>query len=123
MRRRARSQKVEKPAPRQLPGGVIVFSAYPKRVENVPLEYQAAVYAKNKREQVEKQDAKNRLQRDKLRSTLKALKLKLRIVPMGAERSEIEKEIEAQEKAIRKIPKPKSKWSPVLSGSFESRYR
>lgn len=123
MRRRARSQKVDKPAPQQLSDGVIVFTAYPKRVEDVPLEYQAAVYAKNKREQMAKQDAKIRIQRDNLRSTLKVLKLKLRSVPIGAGRSEIEKEIEAQEKAIRKIPKPKRKWSPVLSGSFESRHR
>ncbi len=103
-----------------LADGTIVFSAFPKRVEDVPLEYQAAVYAKNRREQDAKQAIKARAQLDGLRADLKALKIKLRATPVGTARSELEKEIKAKERAIRKAPKPKRKWSPVLSGSFET---
>ena len=122
MSRRAPSQNISKPATvaKVLADGMVVFAAYPKRVEDVPLEYQAAVYARNQREQDVKQDTKFRAQLDGLRSDLKALKLKLCDAPIGIARTDLEKEIKTKKKTIRKAPKPKRKWSPVLSGSFEA---
>lgn len=100
--------------------GTVVFSAYPKRLEDVPLEYQAAVYAKKQRDKLAKQDVQKRAQLERLRATVKALKEKLRGVHVESARAELEKEIAAHEKAIRKAPRPRRKWSPILSGSFES---
>lgn len=122
MSRRASSTKVGKqPTERYvLADGAVVFSTYPKRVEDAPLEYQAAVYAKNQREQYVKQAAKVSAQLNGLRSDLKVLNLKLRDVPIGTALTDLEKEIKAKEKSIRKAPKPKRKWSPLLTGSFEA---
>lgn len=122
MSRRASSKTAGRPPAERkvLADGTVVFATYPKRVEDVPLEYQAAVYARNQRERDAKQAAKARAQLDGLRLDLKALKLKLRDAPIGTVRTDLEKEIKAKEKTIRKSPKPKRKWSPVLSGSFEA---
>lgn len=122
MSRRASSQRVGKPSTERkvLADGTVVFSSYPKRMEEVPPEYRAAVYAKKQRERDAKQAAEARAQLEGLRSDLKALKLKLRDVPIGVARTDLEKEIKAKEKSIRRAPKPKRKWSPVLSGSFEA---
>jgi hypothetical protein len=99
--------------------GAVVFSAYPKRLKDVPLEYQAAVFAKKQRDKLTKQDVQKRTQLEKLNATVKALKERLRGVRVESTRTELEKEIAAHEKAIKKAPKPRRKWSPTLSGSFE----
>ncbi|WP_153160031.1 hypothetical protein [Zoogloea sp. 1C4] len=100
--------------------GTVVFSAYPKRLEDVPLEYQAAVYAKKQRDRLAKQDVQKRTQLEKLRATVKALKEKLRSVRVESARAELEREIATHQKAMRKTPKSRRKWSPILSGSFEA---
>lgn len=100
--------------------GTVVFSTAPKRLEDVPLEYQAAVYAKMEREKLAKQDAKRRTQLQTLRASVKALKVKLRNTHVESARIDLEKEIAAHEKAMKKAPKPKRKWSLILPGSFES---
>lgn len=88
------------------------FSSYPKQLNGVPLEYQAAVYAKQTQLEM------NNLHKN--RTELKTLKEKLRITQSETERVELQKKISSKEKAIRKAPKPMSKWSPLLPGSFES---
>ena len=104
----------------QLSENVVVYSSYPQRVEDVPVEYQAAVYAKNQRKQDAQREAKERLRLDAFRSELRVLKAKLRDFPGGPERLKLDKEIRAKEKSIKKAPKPRGKWSPVFAGSFES---
>lgn len=122
MSTRAHNQKSRKSAAEKTAtaDGTVVFSAYPKRLEDVPLEYQAAVYAKKQRDKLANQDVQKRTHLEKLRATVKALKEKLRDVHFESESAKLEKEIAALEKAIRKAPKPRRKWSPILSGSFEA---
>lgn len=96
------------------------FSAYPKSLNGVPLEYQAAVYAKQLRERQTEKRNQRKINRKKLRSELHLLKEKLHLAQSEAARIELIKEIASKEKAIQKAPKAKRGWSPVLSGSFES---
>jgi len=100
--------------------GTVVFSTVPKRLEDVPLEYQAAVYAKKQRDKRAKQNAERQAQLQALRAKLRILKEKLRSTHVESARAELEKEIAAHEKAIKKTTKPRRGWSQVLSGSFES---
>lgn len=97
-----------------------VFSSYPKRLDEVPPEYQAAVYAKQLRERQAEKDKQRKSGLNKLRTELNSLREKLRLAQSEAGRIELRTEIASKEKAIRKAPKPKRGWSPVLSGSFES---
>ena len=90
------------------------------KLKGVPLKYQASVYAKMEREKYAQQDIKKREQMQSLRSATKKLKEELRKTVTTSVRAELERKIAACEKAIRNAPKPKRKWSPVLSGSFES---
>lgn len=98
----------------------LVFSNYPKSVQSVPIEYQAAVYAKNERERNAKREAKEKLRLDTLRHELQALKAKIRSELTEPDRIKLEKEIKNKERSIKKTPKPRRKWSPVFAGSFES---
>lgn len=97
-----------------------VFSAYPKNLSGVPLEYQAAVYAKQLRERQTKKDNQRKSSLNQLRDELRSLKEKLRLTQSEPGRIELKKEIASKEKTIRKAPKPKRGWSPVLSGSYGS---
>lgn len=101
--------------------GTVVFSHAPTRLEDVPLEYQASLYAKKERERRVKNDVKKKKKLDELKSQLKTLKAKLCKATITQNRTEIENEITALEKAIKKSPRPKHKWSPMLPGSFESK--
>jgi len=100
---------------------LVVFSHTPKRLEDVPLEYQASLYAKRERARIVKSEAKKKKKLDDLKVQLKTLKEKLRAATVSPNKSELEKEITAMEKTIKKAPRPRRKWSPVLSGSFESK--
>jgi hypothetical protein len=97
-----------------------VFSAYPNNLRGVPLEYQAAVYAKQLRERQTEKDNQRKSNLNKFRTELQSLKEKLRLAQSETARIELRKEIASKEKTIRKAPKPKRGWSPILSGSFES---
>lgn len=101
--------------------GTVLFSRAPKRLEDVPLEYQASLYAKKERERIVKNDAKKKKKLDDLKTQLKTLKEKLRNATVTAIRAELEKEIVTLQKDIKKVPRPRRKWSPVLPGSFESK--
>ena len=101
--------------------GTIIFSSSPKRLEDVPLEYQASLYAKKQRFAIVKADAKKKRNLDGLKAQLKGLKERLRNTTVTSGKEALKKEIMALEKTIKKAPKPKRKWSPVLSGSFESK--
>jgi len=91
-----------------------------KKLKDVPLEYQASVYAKMEREKRAQQDIKRREQVQNLKSTAKKLKEELRKAAAAPVRVELERKILACDKAIKNSPKPRRKWSPILSGSFES---
>lgn len=97
-----------------------IFSAYPKRLEDVPSEYRAAVYARNVQARKAKRDEKLAQDFKRLQSELKSLKDKLRRTKTESEKESIRREISALEKTIRKAPKIGRRWSPVLPGSFES---
>jgi hypothetical protein len=56
----------------------------------------------------------------KHRSLLKSLEKKLQEEKSKESRATILKEIEIQKKIVKQAPRPKRKWSPILSGSFES---
>jgi hypothetical protein len=90
------------------------------QLKDVPLEYQASVYSKMEREKRAHQDIKRREQLQTLRSTLIKLKEELRKTLTTSVRVELERKISACKKAIKNAPKPRRKWSPILSGSFES---
>ena len=91
-----------------------------KQLKIVPLEYQASVYAKMEREKRAQQDIKRREQLQTLKSTAKKLKEELRKTDTISVRVELERKISACDRAIKKAPKPRRSWSPILSGSFES---
>lgn len=91
-----------------------------KQLKDVPLEYQASVYAKMEREKHAQQDIKRREQLQTLKSTTKKLKEELRKTLTASVRVELERKISACDKAIKNAPKPRRKWSLILSGSFES---
>src|SRR5690606_35591596 len=95
--------------------GTIIFSSLPRRLEDVPLEYQASLYAKKQRFGIVKADAKKKRNLDGLKAHLKVLKERLRNAAVTSAKEALRKEILALEKAIKKAPKPKRKWSPVLS--------
>lgn len=91
-----------------------------KQLKGVPLEYQASVYAKMEREKRAQQDIKKQEQLQTLKSTAKKLKEELRETVTASVRVELERKISACDKAIKNAPKPRRRWSPILSGSFES---
>ena len=86
----------------------------------VPLEYQASVYAKQAKLLRVKSEENQRKNLQKLRAHLKGLKEKLGTPHTQLTLDHLKNEIESAEKAIKKAPRPKSNWSPVLRGSFES---
>ncbi|WP_036302799.1 hypothetical protein [Methylotenera sp. L2L1] len=91
-----------------------------KQLKSIPLEYQASVYAKMEREKRAQQDIKRLEQLQTLKSTSKKLKEELRKAVTASVRVVLERKISACDKAIKKAPKPRCKWSPILPGSFES---
>jgi len=91
-----------------------------EKLKDVPLEYQASVYAKIEREKRAQQDIKRREHLENLKSTVKKLNEELSKTVAASVRVELERKILACNKAIKSAPKPKRKWSPILSGSFES---
>lgn len=97
-----------------------IFTAYPKRLEDIPAEYRAAVYARNLQVRKAKRDEKITQDLKRLQSELKSLKYKLRITKTESEKESIRREISALEKTIKRAPKIGRKWSPFLPGSFES---
>ena len=86
----------------------------------MPLEYQASVYAKETKLRHQKRKDKNRESLLKLRAQLKALKEKLKTTLSEDLRTKLLKETSALEKEIKKAPRPKRQWSPILPGSFEA---
>ena len=104
-----------------MPDGTVLFSRMPTRLEDVPVQYQASVYATNERERRAKNDEKKKKNLDLFRAQLKTLKGKLLNATTTSNLTEQQKEIAALEKAIKKAPKAKRKWSPILSGSFEAK--
>jgi hypothetical protein len=91
-----------------------------KKLASVPLEYQACVYAKETKLRHKKKQDKNRENMLKLRSQLKSLKEKLKATHSEELRTKLLKETAALEKSIKKAPRPKRQWSPILPGSFEA---
>lgn len=91
-----------------------------KKLAAVPLEYQASVYAKEIKLQFQKNQDKDRENLLRLRSQIKVLKEKLKATYSEELRAKLIKEIESLEKAIKKAPRPKRQWSPIIPGSFES---
>ncbi|WP_199053946.1 hypothetical protein [Aquitalea sp. ASV15] len=104
-----------------MPDGTVLFSSSPSRLGDVPLEYQASLYAKKERERAAKNDVKNKKKLDDLKSQLKIMKELLRNSTTSPNQAELVKKIAALEKAIKKVPKPKRRWSPILPGSFGSK--
>jgi hypothetical protein len=96
---------------------------FAKKLALVPLEYQASVYAKEMklRRQEKQTEHKNNL--TELRNSLKSLEEKFRKTESSDSRAILLKQIEAQKELIKRAPRPRRKWSPILSGSFESNSR
>lgn len=91
-----------------------------KKLASVPLEYQASVYATETKLRNQKKKDKNREYLLKLKAELKALKVKLNVTHCEDLRTKLLKETLALEKEIKKAPRPKRQWSPIIAGSFES---
>jgi hypothetical protein len=91
-----------------------------KKLASVPLEYQASVYAKETKLRNQKRQDKNRESLLKLRAQVEALKEKLKATHIEELRTKLIKETSALEKEIKRAPRPKRQWSPILSGSFEA---
>ncbi|WP_155419392.1 hypothetical protein [Chromobacterium subtsugae] len=104
-----------------MPDGTVLFSSPPTLLADVPLEYQASLYAKKERERTVKNDAKKKKKLDDLKTQLKVMKEELRNATIASKQAELVNQIAALEKTIKKVPKPRRKWSPVLPGSFGSK--
>lgn len=91
-----------------------------KKMAAVPLEYQASVYAKELKSLQSKSQEKKQKKLQELRTELKILKEKLHSAQSEEAHIQVKKDIQAKEQAIKRAPRPKRKWTPVLSGSFES---
>jgi hypothetical protein len=100
--------------------GSIAFVLNPKRLERVPLEYQASVYAKMQREKREQENIKRRSQIDALKAKIRGLKNDLKNACGESVRVQLTEKIKKFECEMKKMPKPKRKYSSVLPGSFES---
>jgi hypothetical protein len=93
---------------------------FAKKLASVPLEYQASIYAKEMKLRRQEKQTEHKENLAKHRSLLKSLEKKLQEEKSKESRAIILKEIEIQKKIIKQAPRPKRKWSPILSGSFES---
>lgn len=91
-----------------------------KRLESVPPEYRASVYAQMEQEKRSLQNAQRKEVLASLRATLIGLKQELRKACTESARVDLVQKIAFCEKAIRKSPKPTRQCSPTLPGSFES---
>jgi hypothetical protein len=94
-----------------------------KKLASVPLEYQASVYAKEMKLRYQEKQIEHKENLVKHRSSLKSLEKKFQEEKSEESRAILLKEIEIQKKIIKRAPRPKRKWSPILSGSFESNSR
>lgn len=93
------------------------------KLASVPLEYQASVYAKEMelRRQEKQNEHKENLAEHRI--LLKSLEKKFQEEISEESRAILLKEIEIQKKIVKRAPRPKRKWSTILSGSFESNSR
>ncbi|MFN7041698.1 MAG: hypothetical protein ACK4OH_11085 [Acidovorax temperans] len=94
-----------------------------KKLASVPLEYQSSVYAKEmelQRQEKQNEHKKNMAEHRKL---LKSLERKSQEETNENSRAILLKKIQLQKNIIKQAPRPKRKWSPILSGSFESNSR
>ena len=94
-----------------------------RKLASVPIEYQASVYAKEIKLQHQEKQIENKENLAKHRSLLKSLEKKFQEEKSEESRAILLNEIEIQKKIINRAPRPKRKWSPILSGSFESNSR
>ena len=91
-----------------------------KKLASVPLEYQASVYAKEMKLRRQEKQTEHKENLAKHRSLLKSLEIKFQEEKSEESRTILLKEIEIQKKIVKRIPRPKRKWSPIIPGSFES---
>mgnify|MGYP006347997881 FL=1 len=96
---------------------------FAEKLASVPIEYQASVYAKEIKLQHQEKQIENKENLAKHRSLLKSLEKKFQEEKSEESRAILLNEIEIQKKIIKRAPRPKRKWSPILSGSFESNSR
>ena len=94
-----------------------------KKLASVPLEYQASVYAKQMKLSVQRKQDKDRKTLLNLLSEFASLKKTLRATEPGESREKVQKQTADVEKLIKKVRRPKRKWSPILPGSFEASKR
>ena len=96
---------------------------FAEKLASVPIEYQASVYAKEIKLQHQEKQIENKENLAKHRSLLKSLEKKFQEEKSEESRAILLNEIEIQKKIIKRAPRPKRNWSPILSGSFESNSR
>ena len=96
---------------------------FAEKLASVPIEYQASVYAKEIKLQHQEKQIENKENLAKHRSLLNNLEKKFQEEKSEESRAILLNEIEIQKKIIKRAPRPKRNWSPILSGSFESNSR
>jgi len=97
------------------------FKSIAKLLEETPTEYQASVYANLEKQRRTKSQEKKKNNLIDLRVQLKELKRKLAMASSGSKKEKLNEEILKIEAAIKKAPRPKRRWPPVLAGSYESK--